>query len=313
MEGLNWTRVSQFHLLGITDLPHLQPVIFVLFLLVYVFTLVGNLSTVAVVISDEKLHTPMYFFLGNLSLLDIFYSSVTVPKMLAGLVGEEKVISFVGCFTQLYFFHFLGSTEALLLSSMSYDRYVAICKPLRYHVLMGKLVCAQLTLICWLIGFLYSLAETVLISLLPFCKKNTVTYFFCDIKPLLKLLACADTFLNEITVMLVTGSIGMAAFFITVVSYVFIFMNLMKIHSVSGRSKAFSTCSSHITVVIFFYGTVMCTYLGPTSEGSIEKDKVAALLFTVVTPTLNPLIYTIRNQEVHRCLRKLFRKEKIWK
>uniref|UniRef100_A0A8C5ML70 Olfactory receptor n=1 Tax=Leptobrachium leishanense TaxID=445787 RepID=A0A8C5ML70_9ANUR len=305
MEGLNWTRVSQFHLLGITDLPHLQPVIFVLFLLVYVFTLVGNLSTVSVVISDEKLHTPMYFFLGNLSLLDVFYSSVTVPKMLAGLVGEEKVISFVGCFTQLYFFHFLGSTEGLLLSSMSYDRYVAICKPLRYHVLMGKLACAQLTLICWFIGFLYSLAETVLISLLPFCKKNMVTYFFCDIKPLLKL-SCKDTHLYERLVAFIFALVGVSTFLLILTSYIFIGFHLLSIKSRRERRKAFSTCTAHLTVVFLYFGTAMFTFLGPTTENSLEMDRLSAIMVTVFTPALNPLIYTLRNKDVKKALRNLY-------
>uniref|UniRef100_A0A8C5MFM0 Olfactory receptor n=1 Tax=Leptobrachium leishanense TaxID=445787 RepID=A0A8C5MFM0_9ANUR len=305
MEGLNWTRVSQFHLLGIAAHPFLQPVIFVLFLLVYVFTLVGNLSTVSAVISDEKLHTPMYFFLGNLSLLDVFFSSVTVPKMLAGLVGEEKLISFVGCFTQLYFFHFLGSTEALLLSSMSYDRYVAICKPLRYHVLMGKLACAQLTLTCWLVGFLYSLAETVLISLQPFCKKNMVTHFYCDIKPLLKL-SCKDTHLYERLAAFIFALVGVSSFLLILTSYIFIGFHLLSIKSRQERRKAFSTCTAHLTVVFLYLGTAMFTFLGPTTENSLEMDRLSAIMVTVFTPALNPLIYTLRNKDVKKALRNLY-------
>uniref|UniRef100_A0A8C5MJ11 Olfactory receptor n=1 Tax=Leptobrachium leishanense TaxID=445787 RepID=A0A8C5MJ11_9ANUR len=311
MEKLNRTSVTEFILTGLTELPWLQKVLFVVIFVFYVVNIVSNLGIVTLVSRNTALQSPMYFFLANLSFIDIFYSTVSIPKMLAGFF-MENIISFKGCITQLYFFHFLGCIEGILLAVMGYDRYVAICNPLQYQIVMDKFTCILLVFSSWIVGVFYSLTHSLMASQLPFCKVKKIKHFMCDVKPVLRL-ACADTFLNEITVMLVTGFIGMVTFFITVVSYVYIFMNLMKIHSVSGRSKAFSTCSSHITIVIFFFGTAMCTYLGPTSEGSIEKDKVAALLFTVVTPTLNPLIYTIRNQEVHRCLRKLFRKEKVWK
>ncbi|XP_075048072.1 olfactory receptor 12D2-like [Mixophyes fleayi] len=281
MEELNETSVKEFILLGITNLPQVQTFLFITFLLFYLFCFVGNLSIVTVVITDHGLHTPMYFFLSNLSFLDFFYATTTVPKMLSGLLMEDKTISFQGCIIQLHFFHFLGSTEATLLSSMSYDRYVAICNPLRYHVLMSRTICIELAFISWLVGFLYSLLHTILTSRLPFCSANKITHFYCDIKPLLKL-ACTDTHVNEGLVSIITGSVAL------------------------GRNKAISTCTSHLIVVLLYYGTAFCTYLRPATKDSLEQDRITAVLFTVITPALNPLIYALRNKEVKRALRKLF-------
>ncbi|KAM8921453.1 olfactory receptor 12D1-like [Pelodytes ibericus] len=305
MESVNWTAVTQFHLLGITDIPQLQFFLFVLFLIFYIFILIGNISIVSVVITDPKLHTPMYFFLGNLSFLDVFFSSVTVPKMLAGLVVEDKIISLQGCLIQLHFYHFLGSTEALLLTSMSYDRYVAICNPLRYNIIMGRVVCTQLASTCWLIGFVYSASQTILMSMLPFCKNNKVTHFHCDIKPLLKL-ACTDTQLHERLVSIIFALVALSTFLLILISYIFIGVHLGRIRLVHDRRKAFSTCTSHLTVVFLYIGTALCTYLGPTTENSLEKDRMAAIVVTVITPALNPLIYTLRNKEVKRALKKAF-------
>ncbi|MEE6490667.1 hypothetical protein FKM82_015940 [Ascaphus truei] len=303
MDEGNQTSVTEFILLGITNLPQIQNFLFITFLLFYLFTLLGNLSIVTVVISDQRLHTPMYFLLGNLSFLDFFYSSTTVPKMLSGLLMEDKRISFQSCIAQLHVFHFLGSTEALLLTSMSYDRYIAICYPLRYHVLMAKSACIQLASSSWIIGFVYSLSHTILTSKLPFCKLNKVSHFFCDIKPLLKL-ACVDTHLNESLVSIVTGFVALSTFLLIVISYVFIGTHLLKIRSSQGRRKAFSTCTSHVTVVLLYYGTAFCTYLRPATQDSLEQDRLTAILFTVITPALNPLIYALRNKEVKRSLKK---------
>ncbi|XP_069805722.1 olfactory receptor 12D1-like [Dendropsophus ebraccatus] len=305
MEEVNETLVTEFILQGITDLPQLQIALFITFLMFYLLSFVGNVSIVAVVIADRGLHTPMYFLLGNLSFLDFFYATTTVPKMLSGLLVEDKKISFRACITQLHIFHFLGSTEAMLLSSMSYDRYVAICNPLRYHVLMAREVCFQLAFTSWLVGFLYSLSHTILTSRLPFCQKNKITHFYCDIKPLLKL-ACTDTRINESLVSIVTGSVAVGSFILIIVSYSFIATHLQNLHSEQGKSKAISTCTSHFTVVLLYYGTAFFTYLRPATKDSLEQDRLTAILFTVITPALNPIIYALRNKDVKRALRKLF-------
>uniref|UniRef100_F6VZY6 Olfactory receptor n=1 Tax=Xenopus tropicalis TaxID=8364 RepID=F6VZY6_XENTR len=304
MEMLH-TMVTEFILLGITNQPQLQLFLFTVFLVFYLLSFVGNLSIVFVVIFDYHLHNPMYFFLVNLSFLDFFYSSTTVPKMLAGLVVEEKRISFQGCITQLYIFHFLGSTEAMLLATMSYDRYVAICNPLRYCVLMAKATCIQLSAICWTTGFVYSLSHTILTSRLPFCMMNKLTHFYCDIKPLLKL-ACTDTHLNESLVSIVTGFVALFTFILITISYAFISRHLLNIRSTHSRHKAISTCTSHMTVVLLYFGTAFCTYLRPVTNDSLEQDRITAVLFTVITPALNPLIYALRNKDVKRALTKMF-------
>ncbi|KAG9468394.1 hypothetical protein GDO78_022828 [Eleutherodactylus coqui] len=249
----------------------------------------------------------MYFLLANLSFVDICFSSITVPKMMAGFF-MENTITLQSCIAQMYFFHFLGCTEGILLASMGYDRYVAICHPLRYNSLMRKAVCIQLVLISWIVGLTSSPVHAIMTSYLPFCNSNKIKHFFCDVKPVIKL-ACADIQLNEALLTNVLGFLSTSTFFLTTISYAYIILKLMKIRSSQGRSKAFSTCSAHLTVVILFYGTAMCTYLGPTSENSIEKDKIAAVLFTIITPAMNPLIYTLRNQEVKKSLKKLIKRE----
>ncbi|KAM4013552.1 olfactory receptor 12D1-like [Anomaloglossus baeobatrachus] len=306
MEELNETHVTEFILLGITDLPHLQVILFITFLIFYLLSFIGNLSIVALVITDRGLHTPMYFLLGNLSFLDFFYATTTVPKLLSCLVFEDKKISFEGCIVQLHIFHFLGSTEAMLLASMSYDRYVAICNPLRYHVLMARAACFQLAFTSWLIGFLYSLTHTILTSKLPFCNMNKITHFYCDIKPLLKL-ACTDTHINESLVNILTGSVALGTFTLIIISYIFIATHIQKIQTQHGRSKALSTCTSHLTVVFLYYGTAFCTYLRPATKDSLEQDRLTAILFTVITPALNPIIYALRNKDVKKAFRKFFR------
>ncbi|XP_066428604.1 olfactory receptor 12D2-like [Eleutherodactylus coqui] len=305
MEKLNETFVREFIFLGITNHPQLQFVLFVTFLMFYLLNITGNLSIVIVVMANHGLHTPMYFFLGNLSFLDFFFATTTVPKMLSGLLFDNKKISFQGCIAQLYFLHFLGSTEGMLLASMSYDRYIAICNPLRYHVLMARVVCLELAFTSWLVGSLYSLLHTILTSMLPFCNMNKVTHFCCDIKPLLKL-ACADTHINESLLKIVTGSIGLSTFVLIIISYTFIGTHLHRIRSEQGRSKAFSTCTSHLTVVFLFFGTSLSTFLRPSTKDSLEHDRIAAVLFTIITPALNPIIYALRNKDVKMSLRKLF-------
>ncbi|XP_068110980.1 olfactory receptor 12D1-like [Hyperolius riggenbachi] len=307
MERSNHTTIEEFILLGITDLPLLQAFLFILFLLFYLFNLLGNISIVTLIITDHILHKPMYFFLGNLAFLDIFYSTTTVPKMLSGLLIGDKTISMVGCVAQLHFYHFLGSTEALLLSSMSYDRYVAICNPLRYHLVMARAVCFELAISCWLIGFLYSLSQTIITFRLPYCHDQHINHFYCDIKVVLKL-ACAETNLSELLTSAIFALVAMSTFKLIIVSYVLIGIHLLNIQSSSDRKKAFSTCTSHITVVCLYIGTALVTYLGPSTDNSLEQDRISAILVTVITPALNPAIYSLRNKEVKRSFKKMLLK-----
>nr|DBA14201.1 TPA: hypothetical protein GDO54_005203 [Pyxicephalus adspersus] len=288
--------------MGVTDLSWLQKVLFVLVVFFYLLDVLGNSVIISLVFQDISLHSPMYFLLANLSFVDICFSSVTVPKMMVGF-WKHNTISLEGCIAQMYFFHFLGCTEGILLASMGYDRYAAICQPLRYNALMGKNVCVFFVLISWVIGLTTSFVHAIMASQLPFCNSNKIMHFFCDVKPVIKL-ACADIHLNEAILTNVLGFLSTVTFVLTIVSYVFIIFSLLKIRSSYRRSKAFSTCSSHLTVVILFYGTAMCTYLGPSTKDTIEKDRIAALLFTVITPAMNPVIYTLRNQEVKKSLKK---------
>ncbi|KAM8921447.1 olfactory receptor 12D2-like [Pelodytes ibericus] len=305
IEVRNWTSVNEFVLMGLTSFPWLQKLLFTSFLFFYLLNIFGNIVIMTLVFRDPALHAPMYFLLGNLSFLDMCFSSVTVPKMLVGFL-MDNTISMAGCITQMHFFHFLGCAEGVLLAVMGYDRYVAICNPLRYNVIMNKMFRIQLIVISWCTGFFSSLIHSVMTSLLPFCSLNKIKHFFCDVKPVIKV-ASSDTFVNEVTVTTVSGFLSICTFSLTFLSYFYIILHLFKIRSPAGKIKAFSTCSSHLTIVILFYGTAMCTYLGPSTDASIEKDKVAAVLFTVITPTLNPIIYTLRNKEVRRSLIKLFR------
>ncbi|KAM4013551.1 olfactory receptor 12D1-like [Anomaloglossus baeobatrachus] len=304
MEVDNMTSVDGFILLGITDVPQLQIFLFIIFLMFYVFNLSGNLSIFLLIIIEQSLYKPMYFFLGNLSFLDVFYSTTMEAKMLSGLLLSDKRISVFGCIAQLYFFQFLGSTEALLISSMSYDRYVAICNPLRYHVLMGRMFCIQLASSCWLIGFLYSLFLTIITFRLPYCNKKQVTHFYCDIKPVIKL-ACANTKQSELLMTGIFVVIAVSTVPLITVSYMYIGSHLLKLRSRQERWKAFSTCTSHITVVVLYFGTALGMYLGPNTQNSLEQDRLSAILVTVITPALNPLIYTLRNKEVKNSFQKL--------
>uniref|UniRef100_A0A8C5PCZ5 Olfactory receptor n=1 Tax=Leptobrachium leishanense TaxID=445787 RepID=A0A8C5PCZ5_9ANUR len=303
---MNKTAVNEFILLAFSQYNQLQILIFLVILLMYMTTVIGNIIIIGLIKTD--LHTPMYFFIGVFAALEISFVYVTVPKLLANLIiGMENTISVKDCITQLHFFHFLGCAEGVLLAAMGYDRYVAICQPLRYNNIMNKSICVQLVLGSWITGLIYATIHSVMTSHLPFCTFEKVHHFFCDVKPVIKL-ACTDTRLNEITLTTVSGLVTTGTFLLTMISYCYISGHLLQIRTAKGRCKAFSTCSSHLTIVILFYGTAMCTYLGPFSEDSIEKDKVAAILFTVVTPTLNPLIYTLRNKEVKRALRKFLTK-----
>ncbi|XP_044842431.1 olfactory receptor 12D1-like [Mauremys mutica] len=305
----NQTEVSEFILLGLTKLQELRCFLFALFLLLYVASVLGNGAIMAVVLAEPRLHTPMYFFLGNLSWLDICYSSVTVPKMLAGFLSKHQIISFTGCLVQLHFFHFLGSSEAVLLAVMAYDRYVAICNPLRYRLVMNPRVCLLLAVATWSSGFLHALMHTVMTSQLHFCGPNHVHHFFCDIKPLLSL-ACSSTHLNLSLLNIVTGGIVIGPFILTLLSYLYIIsFLLLKVQSRESRRKAFSTCTAHLTVVTLLYVPVIFNYVLPSQGDSQDRDMIATLMYSIVTSVLNPLIYTLRNREVKSALRKAVRRK----
>uniref|UniRef100_A0A8D2JFP1 Olfactory receptor n=1 Tax=Sciurus vulgaris TaxID=55149 RepID=A0A8D2JFP1_SCIVU len=302
----NVTTVDEFLLLSLTSVQELQPVFFVIFLIIYLINLVGNGVILMIVILEPKLHSPMYFFLGNLSCLDLGYSSVTLPKVLMNLLSTHRAMSFLGCIAQLHFFHFLGSTEAILLAVMAFDRFVAICNPLRYTIIMNPQLCVLLAAVAWLISFFYALMHSVLTARLNFCHSLKLNHFFCDVKPLLEL-ACSNTELNQWLLSAVTGSISMGAFFLTLLSYFYIIgFLLLKNKSCRTLHKALSTCASHFMVVCLFYGPVGFTYIRPTSATSMSEDRTVAVIYSAVTPVLNPLIYTLRNKEVMLALKKIF-------
>ncbi|XP_044124991.1 olfactory receptor 10C1-like, partial [Bufo gargarizans] len=292
----DWTTVTYFIILGFSAFTEVRLPIFLLFLFVYLATLIGNGVVVCVVRSDPALHSPMYFFLCNLSILEIVYSSVTMPKILANVLSKDKRISFQGCAIQLFLFIALGTTECLLLAVMAFDRFTAICRPLYYSLVMSAQNCCCLSAFSWLFGVLVSMEQTIFIFSLPFCGPNVIDHFFCDIPPVLKL-ACSETFLNEISIFIVCLIVLVMPFLLILGSYTQIISTVLKMTSVDNRSKAYSTCVSHLTSVTLFYGTASFMYFRPRSSYSLEIDRFLALFYSAVTPMLNPLIYTLRNQE----------------
>nr|XP_010968445.1 olfactory receptor 5G3-like [Camelus bactrianus] len=312
MEDKNQTAVTEFLFLGLTDHLHLQIVLFVIFLFVCLVTLGGNLGMITLIWIDPRLHTPMYFFLNHLSFVDMFSSSSIAPKMLCDIFVEKKGNSFMGCAAQMWFFGLFVATECLLLASMAYDRYVAICKPLLYTLIMSRRVCVQLVVGPYAVGLLSTMTHTVFTFCLPFCGPNSINHFFCDISPLLSL-ACADTWINKLVLFILAGAIGVLSGLIIMVSYVCILVAVLRIQTADGRRKAFSTCSSHLAVVSILYGTLFFTYVQPSSSSSLDMNKVISLFYTVVTPMLNPLIYSLRNKEVKNAFSRKFERKKKFK
>uniref|UniRef100_F7C289 Olfactory receptor n=1 Tax=Monodelphis domestica TaxID=13616 RepID=F7C289_MONDO len=306
MEGVNWTSRKEFVLLGFSDYPKTEMFIFILCLIMYIVILMGNSIIIVLTILDCHLHTPMYFFLSNLSFLDICFTSFFVPKMLTNFLSENKTISFYGCMIQMYITLSMGSTECVLLATMAYDRYVAICNPLRYPIIMKKRLCVQLVVTSWVIGFLDSAMETALIIGLPFCGKNIINHFACELLAILKLV-CVDISLNEIILLIDSITFTFSPLLLIITSYIFILSTILRINSAEGRKKAFSTCSSHLTVVTVFYGTILFIYMKPRSKNSIA-DKFITLFYSVMTPMLNPIIYTLRNKEVNRAMRNVLKR-----
>lgn len=306
----NNSIVTEFILLGFSDLLELQLLLFVIFVVMYVITLLGNIFIILLITTDPALQSPMYFFLKNLSLLEICFNLVIVPKMLANLLSENKAISFPGCAVQMYFFFFFGSTECFLLATMAYDRYAAICKPLHYTVIMNKRLCVLLALVSWFSGIPVGTVQTAWLFSFPFCDSIQVNHFFCDSPPVLKLV-CGDTYLFEVYAITGTILIVLFPFMLILLSYVHIIITILKIPSSEGRYKIFSTCSSHLIVVTLFYGTAGLTYSRPKSSYSANTKKLMSLFYTVFTPMLNPIIYSLRNKEVKGAMRRLLSKNSL--
>ncbi|EDL79462.1 rCG26851 [Rattus norvegicus] len=298
-------NVTELIITGLFQDPEIQKVCFVLFLPVYLATVLGNGLIVVTISVSKTLHSPMYVFLSSLSLVEIFYSSTVVPKFITDLLAKVKTISLKGCLVQIFFFHFLGVAEILLLVVMAYDRYVAICKPLHYMNIMSRQVCHMLVAGSWLGGLIHSIIQILITIPLPFCGPNVIDHYFCDLQPLFKL-ACTDTFLEGVIVMANSGLISIISLFILVSSYAIILVSLRN-HSAEGRRKALSTCASHIMVVTLFFGPAIFLYLRPSS--TFTEDKLVAVFYTVITPMLNPIIYTLRNAEVKNAVRKLWSKK----
>ncbi|KAJ7317545.1 hypothetical protein JRQ81_003707 [Phrynocephalus forsythii] len=303
----NQTHFAGFILLGLSSSPALQGLLFPLFLFMYLCSLLGNLLIILLVFSNSSLfYAPMYFFLSHLSLADLGFSSNTVPKMLQILLSQVNTISYSGCLTQMYFFVVFCTTDNFLLASMAYDRYVAICRPLHYVTVMSYKRCLLLAAGSWLLSFSQGLLYVFTISRFNFCGSREISHFFCDLHPLLQL-SCSDTSLAE-TILMFEGTATMLGPLILIfLSYVFIVSKILKVPSASGKYKAFSTCSAHLTTVALFYGTLIGTYIRPSSTYSGSRLKVASIFYTVVTPMLNPFIYSLRNSEIHNAMRRLLR------
>ncbi|XP_008702946.2 olfactory receptor 8S1-like [Ursus maritimus] len=303
----NVSIITEFVLLGLSSDPQIQTMLFVLFLGIYLLTLMGNLVMILVIRVDSRLHTPMYFFLGHLSFLDLSFSSVTVPKMLQNFLSQKKSISVWGCITQSFFFTLSGGTEACLLSAMAYDRYAAICHPLVYTMVINRPLCIVIVSIAWTMGFLISLMNSLFIHKLHFCEYNIIPHFSCELPPLFPL-SCTDPIVNEILLAVSCAFLGLLTLPLILFSYSRIISAILNIHSSKAQAKAFSTCSSHLTVVLLFYGTALFRYISPASGSVLER--VVSIQYSVITSLLNPLIYSLKNQEVKAALQRMLKKRK---
>ncbi|XP_066487377.1 olfactory receptor 5AR1-like [Tiliqua scincoides] len=295
----NGTAVTEFILLGLSSDPEVQLILFGLFLLCYLVAVGGNTLILLIIALDSRLHNPMYFFLGNLSVVDIGFTSSTVPKMLISYLSQDKRISLAGCFSQMYFFISFGG----VLGVMAYDQYAAICHPLHYGVFMNPKACVWLAASAWILGLTNSGVHSGMMSLLSFCWDNVIRHFFCDVPPQFQL-SCSDTQANQIATFVVGGGVIMGSFLVTLVLYVYIVSAIVRIRTKEGRLKAFSTCASHLTVVNIYFGTIIFTYIHPNSTYSQEQDRIFSVLYEILTPMLNPIIYSLRNKDVQGALRK---------
>ncbi|KAG9466108.1 hypothetical protein GDO78_017213 [Eleutherodactylus coqui] len=306
MENYNQTIPDRFFLLGLSTVPHLQVLGFIVFVVIYIITLLGNSLLLITVRLSPTLHTPMYFFLCNLSFIDICLSSTIVPVILINTVSIDKSISVGACVLQMFFALVLGATECMLLAVMAYDRFVAICRPLHYSSIMNMRFCIILALIPWIAGFVNSCIQVPITWRLPFCKSHHVNHFFCEVPAFLKL-SCKDPWLNEIAMYVAAVIVIFFSFPLTLISYIYIINAILKIRSSQGRQAVFSTCTSHLTVVTLYYGTLTSIYFQPPSSHSLKTDNTVSVLYTVVTPMLNPIIYSIRNKDVKNCIIKIMK------
>ncbi|XP_064350952.1 olfactory receptor 1468-like [Camelus dromedarius] len=309
MMGRNQSVISEFLLLGLPVEPEHQNLFYALFLVMYLTTVLGNLLIIVLIQLDSHLHTPMYLFLSNLSFSDLCFSSVTMPKLLQNMQSEVPSIPYAGCLTQMYFFLFFADLESFLLMAMAYDRYVAICFPLHYTTIMSPKLCLSLVVLPWVLTTFHAMLHTLLMARLSFCVDNVIHHFFCDMSALLKL-SCSDTQVNELVIFITGGLILVIPFLLIIMSYAQIVSSLLKVPSVRSIRKAFSTCGSHLSMVSLFYGTVIGLYLCPTASNSTVKDTAMAVMYTVVTPMLNPFIYSLRNRDMKGALGRVFRKKK---
>ncbi|EFB23806.1 hypothetical protein PANDA_021736, partial [Ailuropoda melanoleuca] len=303
----NSTEGTQFILLGLTNAPELQIPLFIMFTLIYLINVVGNLGMMVLILLDSRLRTPMYFFLSNLSLVDFCYSTAVTPKVMAGLLIGDKVISYNACAAQMFFFVAFATVENYLLASMAYDRYAAVCKPLHYTTIMTTGVCARLAIGSYVCGFLNASFHVGDIFSLSLCNSNLIHHFFCDV-PAVMALSCSGKHISEVALVFMSSFNALFALLVIVISYLFIFINILKMQSAQGHQKALSTCASHLTTVSIFYGTVIFMYLQPSSSHSMDTDKMAAVFYSMVIPMLNPVVYSLRNKEVKHAFKKVVEK-----
>ncbi|XP_046500440.1 olfactory receptor 5B3-like [Equus quagga] len=306
----NRTEVTQFILLGLTNIPELQMPLFIMFTLIYLISVIGNLGMVLLILMDSHLHSPMYYFLSNLSLVDLCYSSAVTPTVMAGFVTVDRVISYNACAAQMFFFAVFATVENYLLASMAYDRYAAVCKPLHYTTTMTMSVCARLIIGCYVCGFLNASIHIGNTFHLSFCMSNVVHHFFCDI-PAVIALSCSDRHVSELVLVYVSSFNIFFALLIIFISCLLIFITILKMQSSSGYQKALSTCASHITAVSIFYGTIVIMYLQPSSSHSMDTDKMASVFYSMIIPMLNPLVYSLRNKEVKSAFKKVLLQAKL--
>uniref|UniRef100_A0A673V0J6 Olfactory receptor n=2 Tax=Suricata suricatta TaxID=37032 RepID=A0A673V0J6_SURSU len=304
MDPGNHSIATEFILAGLTEKPELQLPLFFLFLVVYVVTVVGNLGMITLIGLSAHLHTPMYYFLSNLSFIDLCHSTVITPKMLVNFVTEMNTISYPQCMTQLYFFLIFAIAECHMLAAMAYDRYAAICNPLLYNVIMSSHICFGLTVGVYILGITGSTIHTGFMMRLLFCKSNVINHYFCDLFPLLEI-SCSNTFINELLVLVLSAFNILTPALTILASYIFFIASILRIHSTEGRFKAFSTCSSHISAVAVFFGSAAFMYLQPSSVSSMDQGKVFSVFYTIIVPMLNPLIYSLQNKDVKFALKKL--------
>ncbi|XP_048196926.1 olfactory receptor 143-like [Perognathus longimembris pacificus] len=303
----NYSSVTEFILRGLTDQPELQMPLFFLFLVNYIITVVGNLSLMNLICLNSHLHTPMYFFLFNLSCIDFCYTLVITPKMLVGFVSERNIISYTGCITQLFFFFFFVNSESYVLTTMAYDRYVAICQPLQYTVIMSPRTCSLLMFVSYLIGLASAILHTGGVIRLTFCDSSIINHYMCDLFPLLQL-SCSSTYVNELVSYVVVGTAILCCSLIILISYALILYNVIHMSSGKGWSKAMSTCVSHIVTVGLFYGSGILAYVKPKSSETVGQGKFFSVFYTLLVPMLNPLIYSLRNKDVKLALKRTLKR-----